>query len=131
MLAVDVETGKAAARRSGAHAAAINRLLPLSENAVASGDDDGAVYLWDTRQACYRPSGVVFFLWLHLLSCCKELPSRNYLLPPGLKLYLSARENYWAQDAGEISKCLHPTCCQAERDHRKRSRARRQTRQRS
>lgn len=62
MLAVDVETGKAAARRSGAHAAAINRLLPLSETAVASGDDDGAVHLWDTRQACYRPSGVVQLL---------------------------------------------------------------------
>ena len=51
LLAVDVQSGKAAARRSDAHAAAINRLLPLSETAVASGDDDGAVHLWDTRQA--------------------------------------------------------------------------------
>jgi len=46
-----VQSGKAAARRSNAHGAAINRLLPLSETAVASGDDDGALHLWDTRQA--------------------------------------------------------------------------------
>ncbi|KAK9832054.1 hypothetical protein WJX81_002755 [Elliptochloris bilobata] len=51
LLAVDVQTGKAAARRSAAHAAPINRVLPLSERAVASGDDEGAVHLWDTRQA--------------------------------------------------------------------------------
>ena len=48
---MDVETGKAAARRRDAHAAPINRVLPLSETAVASGDDEGAVHLWDTRQA--------------------------------------------------------------------------------
>ena len=48
---MDVQTGKAVARRRDAHAASINRVLPLSESAVASGDDEGAVHLWDTRQA--------------------------------------------------------------------------------
>lgn len=48
---MDVQTGKAAARRRDAHAAPINRVLPLSETAVVSGDDEGAVHLWDTRQA--------------------------------------------------------------------------------
>ncbi len=34
-----------------AHAAAVNALLPVAENLVASGDDEGCIKLWDPRQA--------------------------------------------------------------------------------
>jgi WD40 repeat protein len=50
LLAVDVATGAASARKRGAHAAAISRLAAVSETVTASGDDDGVVKLWDSRQ---------------------------------------------------------------------------------
>ena len=34
-----------------AHAAAVNALLPVAQNLVASGDDEGCIKLWDPRQA--------------------------------------------------------------------------------
>uniref|UniRef100_A0A2N9IMP4 Uncharacterized protein n=1 Tax=Fagus sylvatica TaxID=28930 RepID=A0A2N9IMP4_FAGSY len=51
ILATDVETGSAIARLEDAHSSgAINRLINLSETTIASGDDDGCIKVWDTRQ---------------------------------------------------------------------------------
>ena len=48
--AVDMGSGKVKKWRPEAHEAGINALLPLAPNQVASGDDDGCVKLWDSRQ---------------------------------------------------------------------------------
>ncbi|KAF7809548.1 WD repeat-containing protein 55 [Senna tora] len=50
ILATDVETGSSIARLDNAHEAAVNRLINLTESTVASGDDDGCIKVWDTRQ---------------------------------------------------------------------------------
>ncbi|CAK8530429.1 unnamed protein product [Lathyrus sativus] len=50
ILATDVETGSTIARLDNAHEAAINRLINLTESTVASGDDDGCIKVWDTRE---------------------------------------------------------------------------------
>ncbi|WOK97085.1 WD repeat-containing protein 55 [Canna indica] len=53
ILATDVGTGKAIARLENAHGDAINRLVNLTETTIASGDDEGCIKVWDTRQhAC-------------------------------------------------------------------------------
>ncbi|XP_054792503.1 WD repeat-containing protein 55-like isoform X1 [Prosopis cineraria] len=50
ILATDVETGSAIARLDNAHGAAVNRLINLTESTVATGDDEGCIKVWDTRQ---------------------------------------------------------------------------------
>lgn len=50
ILATDVETGAEIARLDDAHEAAVNRLVNLTETTIASGDDDGCIKVWDTRQ---------------------------------------------------------------------------------
>ncbi|XP_023918733.2 WD repeat-containing protein 55 [Quercus suber] len=50
ILSTDVETGSAIARLEDAHSAAINRLINLSEATIATGDDEGCIKVWDTRQ---------------------------------------------------------------------------------
>ncbi|KAI5073025.1 hypothetical protein GOP47_0011038 [Adiantum capillus-veneris] len=50
ILATNVETGQAVARLSNAHSSPINRLINLTECTIASGDDDGTIKVWDTRQ---------------------------------------------------------------------------------
>ncbi|KAJ3695127.1 hypothetical protein LUZ60_000504 [Juncus effusus] len=50
ILATDVETGKITARLENAHEEAINRIVNLTETMIASGDDDGCIKVWDTRQ---------------------------------------------------------------------------------
>ncbi|KAK1299679.1 hypothetical protein QJS10_CPB13g01209 [Acorus calamus] len=50
ILAVDVDTGAVIARLEDAHEAAINRLVTLTETTVSSGDDEGCIKVWDTRQ---------------------------------------------------------------------------------
>jgi WD40 repeat protein len=50
ILATDVATGKPLARLSNAHKSAVNRISVLDRNLIASGDDDGVVKVWDTRQ---------------------------------------------------------------------------------
>ncbi|WJX90175.1 WD domain repeat-containing protein 55 [Trifolium repens] len=50
ILATDVETGSTIARLDNAHEAAVNRLINLTESTVASGDDDGCIKVWDTRE---------------------------------------------------------------------------------
>ncbi|KAL1289736.1 hypothetical protein AAHE18_20G081100 [Arachis hypogaea] len=50
ILATDVETGATIARLDNAHEAAVNRLINLTESTVASGDDDGCIKVWDTRE---------------------------------------------------------------------------------
>ncbi|XP_066363143.1 WD repeat-containing protein 55-like isoform X2 [Miscanthus floridulus] len=53
VLASDVESGKAIARLQDAHENAINRLVCLTESTIATGDDDGCIKVWDTRErAC-------------------------------------------------------------------------------
>ncbi|XP_073110082.1 WD repeat-containing protein 55-like [Elaeis guineensis] len=63
ILAMDVETGTAIARLEDAHGLAefirlcsfchVNRLVNLTETTIASGDDEGYIKVWDTRQrAC-------------------------------------------------------------------------------
>ena len=51
ILAVDVATGKARARKRDAHPHPITRLLGISETVTASGDEEGGVSLWDIRQS--------------------------------------------------------------------------------
>uniref|UniRef100_A0A0C9RQ87 WD repeat-containing protein 55 n=1 Tax=Wollemia nobilis TaxID=56998 RepID=A0A0C9RQ87_9CONI len=50
ILATSVETGQPIARLDNAHGAAVNRLINLTETTIASGDDDGTIKVWDTRQ---------------------------------------------------------------------------------
>uniref|UniRef100_A0A0E0EFK9 Uncharacterized protein n=1 Tax=Oryza meridionalis TaxID=40149 RepID=A0A0E0EFK9_9ORYZ len=50
ILASDVETGKPIARLEDAHENGINRLVCLTETTVASGDDEGCIKVWDTRE---------------------------------------------------------------------------------
>ncbi|KAM2565727.1 hypothetical protein COP2_009192 [Malus domestica] len=50
ILATDVETGAAIARLDEAHGSAVNKLINLTESTVASGDDEGCIKVWDTRQ---------------------------------------------------------------------------------
>ncbi|KAK4266741.1 hypothetical protein QN277_023623 [Acacia crassicarpa] len=50
ILATDVETGSAITRLDNAHGAAVNRLINLTESTVATGDDEGCIKVWDTRQ---------------------------------------------------------------------------------
>ncbi|KAJ4964985.1 hypothetical protein NE237_016834 [Protea cynaroides] len=52
ILATDVETGSTIARLEDAHGAAVNRLVNLTETTIASGDDEGCIKVWDTRQRC-------------------------------------------------------------------------------
>lgn len=49
-LATDVETGSAIARLENSHGAAVNRIINLTESTIASGDDEGCIKVWDTRQ---------------------------------------------------------------------------------
>ncbi|KAF9613101.1 hypothetical protein IFM89_005580, partial [Coptis chinensis] len=46
----DVQTGATIARLDNAHEAAVNRLVNLTEITIASGDDNGCIKVWDTRQ---------------------------------------------------------------------------------
>ncbi|XP_022774720.1 WD repeat-containing protein 55 isoform X1 [Durio zibethinus] len=50
ILATDVETGSVIARLENAHENANNSLINLTESTVASGDDEGCIKVWDTRQ---------------------------------------------------------------------------------
>ncbi|PWZ09559.1 WD repeat-containing protein 55 [Zea mays] len=50
VLASDVESGKAIARLEDAHENAINRLVCLTESTIATGDDEGCIKVWDTRE---------------------------------------------------------------------------------
>lgn len=50
ILATDVETGTEIVRLENSHEAAVNRIVNLTESTIASGDDDGCVKVWDTRQ---------------------------------------------------------------------------------
>ncbi|KAH8954928.1 hypothetical protein BDL97_08G106900 [Sphagnum fallax] len=50
IVATDVETGQAVARLTGAHGAAINRIINATDWSIASGDDEGTIKVWDTRQ---------------------------------------------------------------------------------
>ncbi|TKY53636.1 WD repeat-containing protein 55-like [Spatholobus suberectus] len=50
ILATDVETGSTIACLDNAHEAAVNRLINLTESTVASGDDEGCIKVWDTRE---------------------------------------------------------------------------------
>ena len=51
IVATDVATGSTVARLENAHATSINRIITLSGNVIASGDDDGCVKIWDTGLA--------------------------------------------------------------------------------
>ncbi|XP_077215704.1 WD repeat-containing protein 55-like [Tasmannia lanceolata] len=50
ILATDIETGTTIVRLEDAHGAAVNRLINLTETTISSGDDDGCIKVWDTRQ---------------------------------------------------------------------------------
>ncbi|KAK9284466.1 hypothetical protein L1049_023639 [Liquidambar formosana] len=50
ILSTDVETGSTIARLENSHGAAINRLVNLTGSTIASGDDEGCIKVWDTRQ---------------------------------------------------------------------------------
>ncbi|KAG5534456.1 hypothetical protein RHGRI_022556 [Rhododendron griersonianum] len=50
ILATDVETGSTIARLENSHGDAVNRIINLTESTIASGDDEGCVKVWDTRQ---------------------------------------------------------------------------------
>ena len=46
----DIETNTPVWRKASAHNTAINAVTPLAEMGVVTGDDDGMLKLWDTRQ---------------------------------------------------------------------------------
>ncbi|KAK4360463.1 hypothetical protein RND71_019415 [Anisodus tanguticus] len=50
VLATDVETGSEIVRLENAHGAAVNRIVNMTESTIASGDDEGHIKVWDTRQ---------------------------------------------------------------------------------
>ncbi|CAN0840273.1 WD repeat-containing protein 55 [Linum grandiflorum] len=50
ILATDVETGAAIARLENAHEDAIFSLINVTESTIATGDDQGCMKVWDTRQ---------------------------------------------------------------------------------
>ncbi|KFK36319.1 hypothetical protein AALP_AA4G107300 [Arabis alpina] len=50
ILATDVETGAKVAHLENAHEDAVNTLINVTETTIASGDDNGCVKIWDTRQ---------------------------------------------------------------------------------
>ncbi|KAI5683901.1 hypothetical protein M9H77_05129 [Catharanthus roseus] len=50
IVATDVETGSTITHLENAHGAAINRIVNLTESTIASGDDEGCIKVWDTRQ---------------------------------------------------------------------------------
>ncbi|KAH9785302.1 WD repeat-containing protein 55 [Citrus sinensis] len=50
ILATDVETGATIARLEDSHEDAIYSLINVTESTVASGDDQGCIKVWDTRQ---------------------------------------------------------------------------------
>ncbi|CAL5366007.1 unnamed protein product [Camellia sinensis] len=56
ILATDVETGSAIARLENSHGAAVNRIINLTESTIASGDDEGCIKVWDTRQCTWSNS---------------------------------------------------------------------------
>ncbi|KAJ3175642.1 WD repeat-containing protein jip5 [Irineochytrium annulatum] len=49
LVVLDADSGKLKLRKPNAHPEAINRLLSLAPNLIASGDDAGVVKLWDLR----------------------------------------------------------------------------------
>uniref|UniRef100_A0A2P2LF19 WD repeat-containing protein 55 n=1 Tax=Rhizophora mucronata TaxID=61149 RepID=A0A2P2LF19_RHIMU len=50
ILATDVQTGSPIARLQDAHEDAIFSLINLSDSTIATGDDQGYIKVWDTRQ---------------------------------------------------------------------------------
>ncbi|CAL1373899.1 unnamed protein product [Linum trigynum] len=50
ILATDIETGTAIARLEDAHEDAIYSLINVTESTIATGDDQGCMKVWDTRQ---------------------------------------------------------------------------------
>ncbi|OAY57697.1 WD repeat-containing protein 55 [Manihot esculenta] len=50
ILATDIETGSPIARVENAHEDAVYSLINLNESTIATGDDQGCVKVWDTRQ---------------------------------------------------------------------------------
>ncbi|XP_059642078.1 WD repeat-containing protein 55 isoform X1 [Cornus florida] len=56
ILATDVETGSAIARLENSHGAAVNRLINLTPSTIASGDDEGCIKVWDTRERSCKNS---------------------------------------------------------------------------
>ncbi|CAA2972869.1 WD repeat-containing 55 [Olea europaea subsp. europaea] len=50
ILATDIETGSEIVRLENSHGAAVNRIINLTESTIASGDDNGCIKVWDTRQ---------------------------------------------------------------------------------
>ncbi|CAK7349359.1 unnamed protein product [Dovyalis caffra] len=50
ILATDLETGSPIARLENAHEDAIFSLINLTESTIATGDDQGFIKVWDTRQ---------------------------------------------------------------------------------
>ncbi|KAJ4822402.1 WD domain repeat-containing protein 55 [Turnera subulata] len=50
ILATDIETGSAIARLENAHENPIFSMISLTESTIATGDDNGCIKVWDTRQ---------------------------------------------------------------------------------
>ncbi|TYK18772.1 WD repeat-containing protein 55 [Cucumis melo var. makuwa] len=50
ILSTDVETGSVIARLEDAHDEAVSKLINITSETIASGDDNGAIKVWDTRQ---------------------------------------------------------------------------------
>ncbi|GBG83736.1 hypothetical protein CBR_g37537 [Chara braunii] len=77
ILLTDAATGRIVSRRSDAHLAAINRLMVLPDARVATGDDDGAVKIWDMRQnnCCHT-----FAVHEDFISDMTPGPSNNQLI---------------------------------------------------
>lgn len=88
ILASNTETGQVVARLSNAHGCPINRLVNLSENTIASGDDDGTIKVWDTRHN----------------TCCNSFsPHEDYI--SDLEFVPSTSQLLGASGDGTLSVC--------------------------
>lgn len=78
---LDSESGDVVSHWSKAHDSAPSRLLPIEENLLATGDDDGVVSLWDPRRPTKEHSAVRtythHFDWITSMLWCPHLVPRK------------------------------------------------------
>lgn len=82
----DTETGKEIYRSVDAHEMGLCSLLPLTENLLATGDDDGIVKIWDSRT--YK-SSIKYCKHEDFVSSMAFRPEENSLLSVGGDGFLS------------------------------------------
>ena len=101
MKAVDVATSKVKKWQPEAHAAAINALLPVADNLVASGDDEGCIKLWDPRQASEASASFSEHTDF-IADFAYQVCSHSYPCISALPIYLRSRLIAWLPQADNL-----------------------------